>query len=168
VERLRDSNWRGAIIGPHGSGKSTLLATLLPVIQQLGRSVRWIALHNGQRKLPHKLDLSGANSLVIVDGFEQLRWWTQRQIIARTRRHECGLLVTVHKESAAPRLPVLFQTAGKLASVRQLIDDFLPSHSGMIQPDDVATAFQMHRGNVRDTLFSLYDLFEQRRRDVEC
>jgi energy-coupling factor transporter ATP-binding protein EcfA2 len=168
VEKLQRNNWRGAIVGPHGSGKSTLLATLLPFIKQLGRSVQWISLHNGQRKLPHKLDLADANSLVIIDGFEQLSWWMRRQIIARTRRWGCGLLVTVHQESSARRLPVLFQTTGELAMVRRLIDDFLPSHSGLIQPDDVSAAFQMHRGNARDTLFSLYDLFEQRRQCIDC
>jgi hypothetical protein len=168
VEKLRHHNWRGAIVGPHGGGKSTLLATLLPVIQQRGRSVQWIALHNGQRKLPHKLDLSATNSLVVIDGFEQLSWWTRRQIIARTYRRDCGLLVTVHEESAARRLPVLFRTAGELATVRLLIEDFLPPHSGLIQPDDVTAAFQMHRGNVRETLFSLYDLFEHRRQCIGC
>ena len=30
VARLRELNWRGAIVGPHGSGKSTLLVALAP------------------------------------------------------------------------------------------------------------------------------------------
>jgi hypothetical protein len=47
--------------------------------------------------------------------------------------------------------------------VQYLVDQVLPSSDGVISPDDVAAAFWAHSGNVRETLFALYDLFEQRR-----
>ncbi len=37
IERMRESGWRGQIVGPHGSGKSALLATLAPAIEASGR-----------------------------------------------------------------------------------------------------------------------------------
>jgi polynucleotide 5'-kinase involved in rRNA processing len=48
VERLAESDWRGAIVGPHGSGKSTLVAALLPAIEAAGRTITHIKLHSGQ------------------------------------------------------------------------------------------------------------------------
>ena len=56
VERLAAFAWRGQIVGPHGSGKSTLLATLLPAIEERGRHPWLIALHDGQRRLPERLE----------------------------------------------------------------------------------------------------------------
>ena len=56
VERLAAAGWRGQIVGPHGSGKSTLLATLLRTIEQGGRRPLLIALHDGQRRLPERLE----------------------------------------------------------------------------------------------------------------
>ncbi len=64
--------------------------------------------------------------------------------------------------------PVLFRTSADLATVQQLIEQHLPPHGNLIQPDDIAAAFRAHRGNVRETFFALYDLFEQRRRAVAC
>src|SRR5690349_19179309 len=61
VAKLPASHWRGQIIGPHGTGKSTLLATLLPAIEQAGRSPELIVLRDGQRRLP--INLAGRRDL---------------------------------------------------------------------------------------------------------
>jgi hypothetical protein len=52
VEQLGRRQWWGEIVGPHGSGKSTLLATLLPRLPATGCDIRFISLHDGQRRLP--------------------------------------------------------------------------------------------------------------------
>jgi hypothetical protein len=75
----------------------------------------------------------------------------------------CGLLVTAHCESSLGRIPILFRTAADLTTVQHLVGHVLPAHGGLIGPDDVAAAFESHLGNVRETMFALYDLFEQRR-----
>src|SRR4051812_12484674 len=77
VGKLASQNWRGAIIGPHGSGKSTLLEALKPAFITAGRSIQAISLRDGQRRLPHHFlaaCLRSPNSLVIIDGYEQLGW----------------------------------------------------------------------------------------------
>jgi len=77
VQRLRENRWGGQIIGPHGSGKSTLLATLKPELETAGRQVLWITLHQGERRLP-ALDRRslGPTTQLVIDGYEQLSWWT--------------------------------------------------------------------------------------------
>jgi hypothetical protein len=180
IEKLRAANWRGAIVGPHGSGKSTLLATLVPMIRQLGIGTQLISLHDGQRKLPHGTLATAFSrtvpqpglpkTLVVIDGCEQLGWWARTRLTAMCCRRGWGLLVTMHQE---PRrnyfpgffhLPVLYRTAGDLSTLQYLVEQVLLPHGGRIQQDDVAAAFDAQRGNMREALFALYDLFEQRRR----
>ena len=51
VDRLREDNWWGQIIGPHGSGKSALLATITAAVERAGRRAVLVELHDGQRRL---------------------------------------------------------------------------------------------------------------------
>src|SRR5262245_8000246 len=100
VERLKQQNWRGAIVGPPGSGKSTLLETLIPAIEQAGRIVRKVGLHDDQRRLPDDFvwpDSSQPLGVIVVDGFEQLGWWARRKLEVAHRRCSWGLLVTLHE-----------------------------------------------------------------------
>jgi energy-coupling factor transporter ATP-binding protein EcfA2 len=170
VERLSNNGWRGAIVGPHGSGKSTLLACLRPLIESAGRAIRTISLHDRQRAVPAEFaravrgkDRSNLPTMLVVDGYEQLGWRARRQLRAACKGNECGLLATTHRESAAGRLPNLYCTQASLETVQYLVDHVLPSHGGLIEPGDVAAAFEGHQPNVRETLFALYDLFERRR-----
>ena len=75
VGKLRNHGWWGQIIGPHGSGKSTLLAALEPKLAEAGREVERRSLAGGQRQhdLPARLT---SNTFLIIDGFEQLSWWS--------------------------------------------------------------------------------------------
>jgi hypothetical protein len=180
LKQLQVSGWRGAIVGAHGSGKSTLLATIVPVMERMGIEVRLISLHDGERRLtrgaldefPRRAVRNAVDDLqqyscpaavLVIDGYEQLNWWSRRRLSARCRRRGWGLLITVHDASRASSMPIIFHTAADLASVQYLVDQVLPSSGGVIHSDDVAEAFRAHSGNVRETLFSLYDLFEQRR-----
>jgi hypothetical protein len=72
-------------------------------------------------------------------------------------------LITAHADKTVGHVPVLFRTYSDLETVQHLVHEALPSHGGMILSDDVAAAFAAHHGNVREMLFSLYDLFEKRR-----
>ncbi len=166
LAELRGHHWRGAIIGPHGSGKSALLATLTPEIERAGRAVRAIILSDGQRHLPADFPWPGPeepSGLLIVDGYEQLGWCGRRRLGQFCRRSGWGLLISAHSDTAAGGFPVLLRTSPDLATVQRLVAYHLPPHGGLIQPADVASAFRAHRGNVRETFFALYDLFEQRR-----
>ena len=80
VARLKQAGWRGQIVGPHGSGKSSLLAALRSELEVQGLTTLLITLHDGERRLPVDLRKSlsiGAGAIVMVDGYEQLSWWSR-------------------------------------------------------------------------------------------
>jgi hypothetical protein len=163
VDRLRGAGWRGQIVGPHGSGKSALLAALIQAVEQAGRHVVLVELHDGQRRLPrdfwHGESLHAA-ALVVVDGYEQLsrlsRWLLRRFC----RRRGSGLLVTAH---APVGLPDLCGSSVSRARAEQIVEQLQAGHAVLVGPQDVADRFARHNGNMRETLFDLYDLYEARR-----
>ncbi len=160
IEALRNSNWHGQIIGPHGSGKSTLLETLIPLLEKAGRIIRRSTQHDGQSSPDWQaLDLSSwtASTLILIDGWEQLSRWSRFCLRRLTRRHNCGLIITSHQNAG---LPELFQTKPSLEVVRQLV-----AHLTTDEPEDrkiadavIVKTFHNHNGNIRDTLFALYDV----------
>jgi hypothetical protein len=163
VERLRASHWQGEIVGPHGAGKSTMLATLLPQLAIAGRTVVHVALHAGEKSLPPGLDAWRAwssNTQIVVDGYEQLSWWSRSKLAWRVRERGAGLLVTSH---APTGLPLLIEVGPQLDVTRQVVRKLVPDDS-LITDDDIATAFEACDGNVRETLFRLYDVYSLRER----
>jgi energy-coupling factor transporter ATP-binding protein EcfA2 len=162
--KLAARQWRGAIIGPHGSGKSTLLESLKPAIAAAGRSTRSISLHNGQRRLPHhffKTCARDANSLVIIDGYEQLGWPSRLHLWLRCRASGAGLLVTAH---SPVRIPTLIQLSPDRQLVEKLVDNLCSEVSTTITRADIAASHACHGSNVREILFDLYDRHEARQR----
>ncbi len=164
LARLAHHDWRGAIVGPHGTGKSALLATFIPAIQRSGRSVVHYELHDRQRRLP-KTPVPPKDSkdvVIVVDGYEQLSWWNRTRLQQHCRRKEWGLLVTSHQELG---LPTLIRTSVDAELACRLVHAMLPPGDKTISDTDVTRAFARHDGNLRETLFTLYDLYESRRAD---
>ena len=90
VTRLEEQRWWGQIVGPHGVGKSTLLHALAEHRKRAGRNLVWCTLRAGQRQLPGELlhpaaRMWPANTLVIVDGYEQLGWLARTRLKRRCR-----------------------------------------------------------------------------------
>jgi hypothetical protein len=163
VERLRSYHWTAQIVGPHGSGKSTLLATLIPAIETAGRQVRCIALHEGERRLPFTATDWGqltSASVLIIDGYEQLGRFARWSVASRSRSRQCGLVVTTHRDLG---LPTLFTMNPQLSLAIELAHELLPPGDRSIGDSDIEAAWHRRRGNVRELLFDLYDLFESRR-----
>lgn len=171
LARLRRHNWFGQIVGPHGSGKSTLLAVLRPALADAGRDVTLVELRKNEGGIRHvwrKLfggqgaaagQRFSANTQVIIDGYEQLGWWARWLVVRGCRRRGCGLLVTAHDDSG---LPTLYTTRPRLGLALALVRRLAPP-ADVIGEADVEAAWHAHRGDMRETLFSLYDLFERRR-----
>ncbi len=163
VARLQASGWRGQIIGPHGSGKSTLLAALRRELEAAGRSVVAFALHDGQRRLPadkRQLDSLGATELLVIDGYEQLGRLARLSLKRLCRKRQCGLLVTAHADVG---LPTLYSTRVDPELAQQVVSGLVPPEDRTIAASDVEQALAAHPGNLREALFQLYDLYEQRR-----
>jgi hypothetical protein len=161
VERLRAESWWGQIIGPHGSGKSTLLATLAPALEQAGRMVVSLAATAG-RPLP-QIDLAALTPRVqlVIDGCEQYGWLTRCKIQAVARDRGAGLLVTTHADLG---LPTLLETQPSVELAELVVRRLLPPGDATVADDDVRQAFARHKGNLRETLFALFDLYQARTR----
>ena len=163
VRRLRENGWWGEIVGEHGAGKSALLAALVPAIHRAGRKTLLVELHDAQRRLP--LDLDGQYrlnpfDLLIVDGYEQLGRWNRFRLKRLCRRRGWGLLVAVHASVGIPKIYRVVAT-GELAA--EIVDRLMAGQSPPFDAAELAGCFARHRGNLRETLFDLYDLYEKRR-----
>ena len=164
LRRLEENGWRGQIVGPHGSGKSALVATLIRSIEQAGRRTVLIELHDAQRRLPvdlRRTDGLSRGMVVIVDGYEQLALWSRFRLGRFCRGRGLGILVTAH---ASVGLPDLFRTTTSLTLARQIVDQLLAERRRLVAPEEVHQRFKLHQGDLREMLFDLYDLYEQRRR----
>ena len=160
-DRLARHHWLGQIVGPHGSGKSTLLAALLPKIESTGKPVTLVALHDGQRKLPITIDSTSLeNHVLVIDGYEQLSWWRRRFVQRFCRRHGIGLLITTHRSVG---LPEIYCTSFDINIAERLVDQLLCGWPRIISGSEICACLNRHHPDLREALFELYDLFEQRR-----
>jgi hypothetical protein len=163
VDRLRSNDWWGQIVGPHGSGKSSLLAALTPALSDSGRRVVRLTLHDGQRRLGaawHRCETLDTESQVVVDGYEQLSAWSKRGLKRHCRRRGAGLLVTSHDDVG---LPLLFTANPDLEMAQRVVAGLLLPGDRTIDCNDVVRAWQARGGNLREALFDLYRLYEERR-----
>ena len=158
LQRLARQGWWGQIVGPHGSGKSTLLAGLLPSLTAAGRTPCMLTLRQGERQLP-PLDVALTASVqLVVDGFEQLSWFSRHRLRARCRRAGAGLLVTAHRDMG---LPTVFSTRPSERLASAVVAKLLPTDQTAIRDEDIRSAYAATGGNIRETLFRLYDVYER-------
>ena len=163
VERLRQANWWGEIVGPHGSGKSTLLATLALTIERAGHRTVLVELHDGQRWLPRGLKSDPrlhAPAVLIVDGYEQLSRWSRLLLKRLCHRRKVGLLVTAHESVG---LVELHRTMATPEVANQIVAELTAGREFRIPAEEIAKCLSRCHGDLRETLFDLYDLYEQRR-----
>ncbi len=166
VERLRRNTWWGQLVGPHGSGKSTLLAALLPMLELSGRSPLYLALHDGQRQLPldpARFFAVDAATIVIVDGYEQLSRWNRWRLKRLCRGRGWGLIVSSHGETG---LPDLMRTTVGVDRAGAIVRGLLGAEEGLIGSEEIAQCFARHRGDMREMLMELYDLYEEHRKEA--
>lgn len=159
-------------MGPHGSGKSALLAALMPAMRRAGKHPLLVELHDGQRRLPVDLrrlrETKGRfMSVVIVDGYEQLGRWSRFRLGRFCRRYRIGLLITAHRPMGFEELHHTKPTA-ELA--RQIVETLLANKRfedasfEELALKDIKKTFILHKGDMRETLFDLYDLYERHSR----
>jgi energy-coupling factor transporter ATP-binding protein EcfA2 len=163
VERLQANRWLGEIIGPHGTGKSTLLEALKPALEEAGKRVVHLKLTAGRPKLSAEELLGGRwdrQTLVIVDGYEQLRFLSRCALGVRRKLAGAGMLITAHRSAG---FPLLYETRGSELLAQRLVEQLTQGNDELLTRDDVVVAMQASRGNVRDALFRLYDLYESRK-----
>ena len=169
--RLRDQGGWGQIIGQHGSGKSTLLAALLPRLKEEAAQVWLVELREGDRRLPKRLASLRCERRpvqVVVDGYEQLSRFSRWKLKRICRRGGHGLLVTSHESVGLPHLFHVSTDRQKAIEIAKSLTEGAHRDGcpALVDCDDAVACLEAADGNVREMLFGLYDLHEQRRRQA--
>lgn len=166
VEDLKAHDWRGQIIGPHGSGKSTLLAALLPVLGRQGRRLIHMELEEGERWLPlgpEELLLLGKDTVLAIDGYEQLSYWSRRWLKRKSITLGFGLIIIAH---VPYDLPDLYRTRSDLSLAKLVVGILLDGSPVKIPDSQIEEHYTASHGNIREMLFSLYDVYELEQRKL--
>jgi energy-coupling factor transporter ATP-binding protein EcfA2 len=144
---------RGQIVGRHGAGKSSLLKTLAGAAHDKGQTV-W----EGTAEEAARLRALSWEVTLFVDGAERLRPYQFANLRRRCLGAGAGLLVTAHRNVG---LPTLWRAEPDLSLARRVVDHALGECQCARVPDALLEAlFRRHGGNLRLTLFDLYDWFE--------
>ena len=179
---------RAAIVGPHGSGKSSLLETMrksIPVQYEVdahrlsSESTRFDRTH---KRWGLDSERWGPQTIVIVDGFEQLSWWAQYKLKCLVRNRESRLLVTTHYLMRG--FPLLWTTQRTLDDDDYVLRQLLVGRwSTDGQSSHTAEAFHMEESchmaeamirwqevrlryptDMREALMEMYDWWEKKKR----
>ena len=99
-------------------------------------------------------------TILVIDGYEQLSYWSRWIVKRFCRRQGMGLMVTAH---ASVGLPELYRTEVTSEAAERVIDQLLGGRSAPFSSQEVSERLAQHGGDLRETLFDLYDIYEQRR-----
>jgi hypothetical protein len=162
VDRLRRLGGTAAIVGPHGSGKSTLLTHLAAAIECRGERVPRVRLHSW-RHAPlvwNAIRDTPAGGTVCVDSWECLGVSAGSVLRLTARLAGCGLLVTSHRASGMPELVRCGTSEPLLRAIVRSLPGLDGWYGKLIHESDIEAAFAMYGGNLRESLYELYDRFE--------
>jgi adenylate kinase family enzyme len=161
---------RAMIVGPHGSGKSTLVQSLLEPISLIAPAVRIHSLRFSSAKNTNQLLLrerkGWANgSIVLLDGYEQIPFWTRMLVERSVRRKSATLLVTMHKPR--PGFELLWQTRTDGKTAEWVIGQLLPENqrgetiTRLLRSPDWTESRLRNGENLRESLFDMYDWWQK-------
>ena len=144
LQRLKELDFRAAIVGPEGSGKTTLLEQLAPRLGELGLRPCWGTVSWALQHIPQKRDC------LLLDSGDRVGLLTWRRLMSRWRPGT-GLIITAHKPGRLPTLVHCTTSPRLLADVVKFCLRTSPA------PKDLHDVYNFHRGNIRNCLFELYN-----------
>ena len=160
ARRLRETKFRGAVVGPHGHGKTTLLLNLADHVDLLPAMPRgstvttsmWVQVRPGERAnlTTVRRMVRGYPYLLLLDGYDLL----PRRDRARVLVRRGPVLVTSHRRTMLPTVAHCRTSAELLG---RLIERLSPDTRAAMTDAAVAGLYARHRGNVREALRELYD-----------
>ena len=160
LDRFEALGRRAALVGPQGAGKTTLLEDLAPAIRARGYLVRSVQLDDERGFFDAAayrpfFDSLAPGTVVLLDSAEKLgnRRWREFE---RESRRVSGLLVTAHGPGLLPTLRECRTTPELL---RDLVRELVGPEAETLPLERL---YQRHRGNLREVLRALYDLYAER------
>lgn len=131
--------------------------TLEPLLHEQGVQILRIHLKSDRPNILksewNSLRQASKNTIVILDGAEQIGIWSWQRIKRITSR--CGgLVITSHTPG---RLPTFFECKTSASLFQRIVLELVPAE---MSPDSayLDKLFQIHNGNIREALFELYDI----------
>lgn len=154
-----------ALVGPHGSGKTTLLWHAAAALEARGHRVERVRLFDarGFVGLLAAVIRGAGGGIVCIDSWEQLRWPWAGMVTGIARACGTRLVVTAHRPGRLPTLWTCRTSPSLLASIVAR----LPNGGWPDSPErqrQIEEAFWHSAGDIRESLFTLYDRFEERTR----
>lgn len=173
LDRLAALGGRAAICGPHGSGKTTLLEHVSQALEARGsvvERVRLRAWRDGAAAAAGDLFAAfrailrcSAGKTACIDGWEQMGP-AAMAASALARLRGCSLVVTTHRATRLPLLVACETSPLLLAGIVRRLPGHASWGGSVIRDADLEAAFSRHGGDIRESLYELYDRFEERRR----
>ena len=164
LTRLRSLGGAAVIAGPHGSGKSTLLMHLANAIEARGERAPRIRLRSVHDVLAAWVAIRQAanGGTACIDSWECLGRPARYGLQVAAHLSGSGLLVTSHHSAGLPVLVRHDTSPSLLHAIVRGLPDHDSWHGRLITPSDIEEAFVKHGGNLRESLYELYDRFETR------
>ena len=162
INSLESNQFRGAIVGQHGTGKSTLLSHLKVFLLEKNFQVEPCSptTINNDTNWKKSIKATTQSIVLLIDGFEQINKTQQSSIHEWCKEFSIGLIVTTHEHCC---VPTAFETSATVEILCALASHLLASAKleSRIQPKQLEQIFKESNGNIRESLFLLYDWFEQ-------
>lgn len=165
---------RGMIVGPHGTGKSTLLDALQKDF--LTRFPDIPVVHERFSRTPdsarcHRVSTSAwlRDSIVILDGYEQVSLWSRWWIQTACWQKRIRLLVTTHQPLRS--FDLLWRTSVDDQSAEWIVrhmlqlsnqEDWEEKLPLLLSSKEWSDSRARHGHNIRETLFDMYDWWQSR------
>ncbi len=162
---------RGGIIGPHGSGKSTLVASLVSEIRSIRpesqiHQLRFSTDQSASRSLCKSVRGWTPGSIAILDGYEQLKFWSRVLVERTARSRSICILATAHQPIRG--FETIWETSVNESSSQWVVEKLLQQFGSpdaireLLQSEDWARSREKHGQNLRESLFDMYDWWHQK------
>ena len=162
MEQLASQNFRGSITGPKGSGKTTLLETIGRQLGQTGFSCDYLYFKKDS-KLRCRQQLKPvtgediSKTAYLIDGTEQLSRFEWSRLYSKIKLSG-AVVLTAHVKSP---LPPLIHTQTSPSLLYDLVLK-LNGKTDMISEQAVFDLYHRHKGDIRQALRELYDVWAER------